>query len=151
MGAMLIDPQTYRRLCRARALLAADDAPARSVQQIAREVRISPFHFIRLFAAVFGVTPHQLRKRVQLERAQRLLAEGWAVTAVCLELGFSSLGSFSSAFKARLGETPARYRERALAARGTAQLDPPGCLSLLARLPASSVAIFEKRPGQDSC
>ncbi len=148
---MLIDPLTHRRLCRARALLATGDGPPRSVRQIAREVGISPFHFIRLFAAVFGITPHQLRKRERLARARQLLAEGRAVTDVCLDLGFSSLGSFSSAFKARLGESPASYRQRALTARGAAELDPPGCLSLLARLPASSSAIFEKRAERPSC
>lgn len=148
---MLIDPLIHRRLCRARALLAAADGPPRSVRQIAHEVGISRFHFIRLFAAVFGITPHQLRKRERLARAKQLLAEGRAVTDVCLDLGFSSLGSFSSAFKARLGESPAAYRQRALVARGTEELNSPGCLSLLARLPASSSAIFEKRPDARSC
>jgi AraC-like DNA-binding protein len=150
---MRIDPETHRRLCRAHALLAAADAPPRGVRQVAREVGISSFHFIRLFAAVFGVTPHQLRRRARLARARQLLADGQAVTAVCLEVGFSSLGSFSSAFKARMGESPARYRQRALATRGTADLAPdaPGCLSLLAMLPAWSSAIFEKRPERPPC
>ena len=68
---MLIDRPSLRRLCRARELLAVDDAP---VAAVARAVGISPFHFIRQFDAVFGETPHQHRTRVRLERAKQLLA-----------------------------------------------------------------------------
>jgi AraC-like DNA-binding protein len=138
---MLIDPHTFRRLCRAHALLTASDAPPRAVRDVARQVGISPFHFIRLFAALFGATPHQLRKQVRLERAQALLACGQPVTQVCMELGLSSLGSFSSAFKDQVGESPVLYQRRARALVQVPDalvrpLEVPGCLSLLAHLPA---------------
>ena len=64
--------------------------------KVAREAAISPFHFIRQFEAVFGVTPHQYRIGRRIERAKHLLAAGQhSVTDVCMEVGFSSLGSFS--------------------------------------------------------
>ena len=115
-------------------MLAQLDAPAPTIEELARELRISPFHFIRQFEAVFGVTPHQYRIQVRLDRAKRLLAmQRRSVTEVCMEVGFSSLGSFSTLFTRRFGETPSEYRRRVQ----TADL-VPGCLSLMARVPDRS-------------
>lgn len=139
---MLIDPRTFRRLCRARRLLTSEEGQALSVRDVARQVGISRFHFIRLFAALFGATPHQLRKRARFARAQRLLARGQSVTEVCMELGLNSPGSFSSAFKQHVGESPAFYQRRA---RAHVQAEP-GCLGLMAFLPETAFAISEKRP-----
>ena len=127
---MLLRHDGFRRLCRARDLL--------------REVRISPYHFIRQFEAVFGVTPHQFRIQARLDLAKELLARGeHSVTDVCMEVGFSSLGSFSTLFTRRVGETPSTYRRRIRAmivVPGSPFVDlAPGCLSLMARLPASVV------------
>ena len=140
---MLIDPHTFRRLCRAHALVSAADAPPQAVRDVARQAGISPFHFIRLFAALFGETPHQLRKRIRLERAQELLVRGQPVTQVCMELGLSSIGSFSSAFKEHVGESPLLYQRRTRAfvqvpAGLTRPPATPGCLSLMAFLPGWS-------------
>jgi len=135
---MLLDGEAFRRLCRARAQLSASDAP---VREIARRAGISPFHFIRRFEQVFGVTPHQLRIRARLERAQHLLARGeHSVTEVCFELGFESLGSFSALFHRRIGEPPSRYQRRMRVLVSVPGELPalafPGCLSLMAHLPA---------------
>jgi AraC-like DNA-binding protein len=91
---MLLRHEGFRRLCRARESLQQLEDPAPTVEVIAREVQVSPFHFIRQFEALFGVTPHQYRIQARLDRAMRLLAEGrFSVTDVCMEVGFSSLGS----------------------------------------------------------
>lgn len=58
---MLLRHEGFRRLCRARDLLREVREPSPSIADLAREVQISPFHFIRQFEAVFGVTPHQFR------------------------------------------------------------------------------------------
>src|SRR5262245_7370814 len=109
---MLLRHDGFRRLCRARDLL-REVEPAPSIAEIAREVGISPFHFIRQFEALFGVTPHQFRIASRLEEARRLLALGrHSVTDACMDVGFSSLGSFSDLFSRRLGETPSSYRRR---------------------------------------
>lgn len=85
-----------------------------STGEIAREIGISPFHFIRQFGAVFGSTPHQFRIRSRLDRARLLLATGrYSVANVCLEVGFASLGSFSYLFTRRVGATPSAYEKRA--------------------------------------
>jgi len=70
-------------------------------------VHISPFHFIRQFEALFGLTPHQFRIQSRLDHAKHLLAMGrTSVTDVSMEVGMSSLGSFSDLFARRAGATP---------------------------------------------
>jgi AraC-like DNA-binding protein len=142
---MLLKHEGFRRLCRARDLLRELREPSPSIAQLARELQISPFHFIRQFEAVFGVTPHQFRIQSRLDDAKHLLAMGHhSVTEVCLEVGFSSLGSFSALFTRRVGETPSAYRRRVRAMVQVPDIVPveltPGCLSLMGRLPPSAFA-----------
>ena len=138
---MLVSPAVLRRLVLARDLLREQDGP-RSIDDIARAVAISPSHFTKQFDALFGVTPHQFRIRARLDRARRLLAAGQSVTDVCLEVGFSSLGSFSDLFARRVGEPPSVYRRRAhvtvLVPAMPSQVVVPGCLGMIASLPASA-------------
>src|SRR5262245_16171308 len=139
---MLLRHEGFRRLCRARDLLREVHDPSPSIDDLAREVRISPYHFIRQFEAVLGVTPHQFRIQSRLALAKELLAPGQhSVTDVCMEVGFSSLGSFSTLFTRRVGETPSTYRRRVrtmIVVPGRRFSDlTPGCLSLMARLPVS--------------
>ena len=142
---MLLRHEGFRRLCRARDLLREVREPSPSIADLAREVQISPFHFIRQFEAVFGVTPHQFRIQARLDAAKCLLAAGhYSVTDVCMEVGFSSLGSFSALFTQRIGEAPSAYRRRV---RAMVQVPGyvsanlmPGCLALMGRLPPSAFA-----------
>jgi AraC-like DNA-binding protein len=140
---VLLRHEGFRRLCRARDLLLEDRECPLSIRELAREVRISPFHLIRQFEAVFGLTPHQFRQASRLDLAKHLLAAGeHSVTDVCMEVGFSSLGSFSALFTARVGETPSAYRRRMrpmVSVPGLVPVDlTPGCLMLMGRLPASA-------------
>jgi len=96
------------RLSRARDLLRDGEAHALSIDEIARRAAVSPYHFIRQFRALFGETPHQFRTRVRLEHAKQLLAADTPVTDVCMQLGYSSLGSFSMLFAQRCGWPAAR-------------------------------------------
>ena len=142
---MLLRHEGFRRLCRARDLLRELREPSPSIADRAREVQISPFHFIRQFEAVFGVTPHQFRIQTRLDAAKHLLAMGHhSVTDVCMDVGFSSLGSFSALFTRRIGEAPSAYRRRVRAmvqVPGSIPADlTPGCLTLMGRLPASALA-----------
>jgi AraC-like DNA-binding protein len=133
---MLIGPHTFRRLVRARELLGDDAHDALNVRAVAEQVGLSPFHFIRQFRAVYGATPHQFRTSVRLERAKGLLAAGAPVTEVCMEVGFSSLGSFSALFTRRVGASPTRYRQSVQVSGGLSPLVGPGCFDLLAELPS---------------
>jgi AraC-like DNA-binding protein len=142
---MLLKPESFRRLCRARDLLRELREPSPSIPDLAHEIQISPFHFIRQFEAVFGVTPHQFRIQTRLDLAKHLLARGeHSVTDVCLEVGFSSLGSFSTLFAQRLGEAPSAYQRRIRTTVQVAGVFPGelavGCLGLMGRLPAERFA-----------
>jgi AraC-like DNA-binding protein len=146
---MLLKHEAFRSLCRARDLLAVLDDEPPSIEAVARAVAISPFHFIRQFEAVFGVTPHQYRMQCRLDEAKRLLVAGrHSVTEVCMAVGFSSLGSFSELFKRRIGAPPSSYQRRL---RGLCAVPErlqrvvaPGCLSLLGQLPPAAFRSFRE-------
>jgi AraC-like DNA-binding protein len=146
---MQLRDDVFRRLCRARELLGQVHEQRLSINQIAREVQISPFHFIRQFEALFGLTPHQFRIQLCLDRAKLLLARGQhSVTEVCMEVGFASLGSSSDLFARRIGTSPAFYQRQArilVQVPGTfPQAFFPGCLSLMGCLPASAFRNFRE-------
>lgn len=95
------------------------------LDDLARAANVSRYHFARSFAAAYGETPMRYVTRRRIERAQDLLrSANLTVTEVCMLVGFSSLGSFSSRFRAMVGETPTMYRDR-WAAKGGPHI--PGC------------------------
>jgi AraC-like DNA-binding protein len=102
--------EILRRLHRARDFLHAHYAEPLAIPAIARVACLSPHHFLRLFRAAFGVTPHRYLVRLRLERAKSLLCAGRSVTGACLEVGFESPGSFSTLFRREVGVSPAAFR-----------------------------------------
>jgi AraC-like DNA-binding protein len=81
---------------------------------MAREAGLSTFHFLRLFARVLGVTPHQYLVRSRLRRAARLLADGdRPVTDVAFDVGFGDLSNFVNAFRRAAGVSPRAFRKLA--------------------------------------
>ena len=107
----LVHDETFRRLCRARDLLASRYHLPVRLDRAAQEACLSAFHFHRLYAATFGETPHDFLTRLRIERAKRLLLSGdMTVTEVCLEVGYSSLGSFSHKFHSLVGRSPSEYQ-----------------------------------------
>ncbi|GAA1939130.1 helix-turn-helix domain-containing protein [Kitasatospora viridis] len=84
-----------------------------TVDQLATEVRLSPAHFAELFRVETGETPARYRTRLRTERARLLLAEtDLTVTAIAVDLGYSSSQHFATAFRRETGETPSRHRRR---------------------------------------
>jgi len=106
----LLHDDTYRRLCRGRDLLAAEYRSRVLLRAAAREACLSEYHFHRLFRATFGETPHDFLTRLRLERAQQMLASQHTVTEVCFEVGYESLGSFSSKFRMQFGRSPVEFQ-----------------------------------------
>jgi AraC family transcriptional regulator len=81
------------------------------LSSLAREVRLSPFHFSRAFKQSFGMPPHRYLTSRRIERAKALLAERTlSVTEIGLGVGFSETSSFTAAFRKLTGETPTEYR-----------------------------------------
>lgn len=132
------------QLCRARDLLANFEASHASVADAASLAELSVFQFIRRFDSIFGETPHQFRTRIRITAAQRLLAQGHSVTSVCLEVGFSSLGSFSTLFTRWIGISPAAYRRTVSCSVYIPEWIPhaPNCLFWMGGTDA--LAIFKK-------
>ena len=92
---------------------------------LARIALTSEAHFIRTFRETFGETPHRYLQRRRLERAMALLRETERpVTQVCLDVGFSSLGSFSRTFNDVIGMSPTAYRAGWRTGAGTAGYVP---------------------------
>jgi AraC-like DNA-binding protein len=79
---------------------------------------LSEFHFLRVFARVLGVTPHQYLVRARLRRAARALAESErSVTDVALDAGFGDLSNFVRTFRRAAGVSPRAFRCAALGDR----------------------------------
>jgi AraC family transcriptional regulator len=101
-----------RRAVRAALWLEAHAAEPVGLEQAAREVGLSPFHFLRVFAAVLGVTPHQYVLRLRLAEAARLLADASrSITDIALDCGFADLSNFVRTFRRAAGVAPREFRK----------------------------------------
>jgi transcriptional regulator GlxA family with amidase domain len=106
--------QRNRLMLRARDAMDRAYAEPLDIPALARIACVSEAHFIRVFHATFGETPHRYLQRRRVERAMFLLrTTGRSVTDVCMDAGFSSLGTFSRTFRAIVGQSPAAYRRSA--------------------------------------
>jgi AraC-like DNA-binding protein len=86
------------------------------LEDAARETGVSPFHFLRMFAATLGVTPHQYLLRSRLRHAaRRLIDDDAAVTDIAYDIGFADLSNFTRTFHRAAGLPPLKFRQ---AARG---------------------------------
>lgn len=102
-----------RHLLRARDLIDRAYADELDVDTLSEHAHVSQGYFNRAFKATFGETPHQYLLSRRMERAKQLLRDtDLPVTEVCLRVGFTSLGSFSAAFRRFVGESPSAYRAR---------------------------------------
>ena len=102
-----------RRMLRARDAMDRDYALPLDVAELSAVACVSQPHFIRSFKATFGETPHRYLQRRRVERAMYLLrTSDRSVTDVCMEVGFSSLGTFSRTFRDIVGESPSQFRDR---------------------------------------
>ncbi len=102
-----------RRMLRARDAMDRAYARPLDIRTLAQIAHVSEAHFIRTFRASFAETPHRYLQRRRLERAMYLLrATDRSVTDICLDVGFTSLGTFSRSFHDIVGESPAAYRGR---------------------------------------
>jgi AraC-like DNA-binding protein len=84
-----------------------------SVSELAREAGFAVDHYTRCFVRLSGMTPREWRITIRLDRAQRLLAEtSLSISQIADLLGYGDVFHFSKQFKARLGHSPKRYRQR---------------------------------------
>src|SRR6185437_4289076 len=125
--------EANRRLLRARDAMDRTYAQPLDVPSLARIAFVSEAHFIRTFRSTFGETPHRYLQRRRVERSMFLLREtDRSVTDICLDVGFSSLGTFSRTFGEIVGESPTAYRS------GHGPIVAPHCVQLAAMRPRST-------------
>jgi len=102
-----------RRLLRARDTIDLRYREELDVPELARIALMGRAHFIREFKDAFGETPYRYLQRRRVERAMfQLQWTAHSVTDICMEVGFSSLGTFSRTFSAIVGCSPREYRQR---------------------------------------
>ncbi|GAB3270557.1 helix-turn-helix transcriptional regulator [Sinomonas notoginsengisoli] len=84
-----------------------------NVEALARGVHMSGGHLSRQFRQAYGESVYQYLMTRRIERAMALLRVGeLSVTEVCFEVGFSSLGTFSTRFSELVGVPPSVYRDQ---------------------------------------
>jgi len=121
-----------RRMLRSRDAIDRTYAQPLDIATLARVASLSEAHYIRTFRATFGETPHRYLQRRRVERAMFLLREtDRSITDVCLDVGFTSLGTFSRTFRDIVGLNPTDYR-----ARGEA-VQAPTCFTMAWMRPSS--------------
>ncbi len=133
------DTERISSLRSARDLMDRRFADDLDLSQMAAEAGFSKFHFARTFKDTYGETPANYLTRRRIERAKDLLrSANLTVTEVCMLVGFSSLGSFSSRFSELVGMSPRTF-QRAAAARGGPP-PIPGCFLMEWSRPSSGPA-----------
>jgi AraC-like DNA-binding protein len=125
-----------RHLLRARDLVDSRYAEPLDLEALARAAHVSPRHFSRSFRSTFGETPYQYLLTRRIERARHLLrTTDLRVAEVCVEVGFQSVGSFTTTFRRHVGMSPTAYRR---ANAGPSAAD---------RLPLCTVLAWARAPG----
>jgi len=105
-------PRDRRRAVEAALLLNDSCEMDLPLERVAADAGLTPFHFLRLFRNVLGVTPHQYLVRARLRRAARLLADdAQAITDIAFAVGFNDLSNFVRTFRRAAGVSPRAFRK----------------------------------------
>jgi AraC-like DNA-binding protein len=110
--ALAAPRSSFARVTRAVRCIESDPRMAHTVASLAAEARLSPYHFLRTFERLTGLTPHQFVLRVRLrEAAARLSRCGpRKVLDIALDCGFGDVSNFNRTFRAEFGRSPRVYR-----------------------------------------
>jgi len=107
-------PSVAARITRAIRMMEEGDPQPWTLQRLAAEARLSPYHFLRTFEKVTGVTPHQYTRRLRLRRAAtQLLAASSPILDIVMDCGFGDLSNFNRAFRGEFGMSPRQFRRDA--------------------------------------
>jgi AraC family transcriptional regulator len=102
-----------RRITLALRRIEADFRERLTLTELARDAAMSPYHFLRTFRALVGMTPHQFVLRTRLNRAAVWLRGSQAsISAVAFDAGFDDLSTFNRRFRRVMGMSPSVYRAR---------------------------------------
>ena len=108
------EPSSLARVTRVVRSIENDLEVPRDLASLAQIARLTPYHFLRVFEAVTGTTPHQYLLRMRLRRAAtRLRTERAKILDIALACGFGDISNFNRAFRAEFGVSPRAYRSLA--------------------------------------
>lgn len=117
-----------RQLLRARDLADSRYSEPLGVEDMARAASLSRGYFSERFKEAFGVSPHAYLLTRRLERAASMLRlTDYPVAYICVSVGLTSVGSFTTSFKRAFGMTPVQYRKEFPPAANRAQV--PSCVT----------------------
>jgi|SRR5580692_10359951 AraC-like DNA-binding protein len=123
----------YKRIVLAKLFIDRNFADNIDVDKIANQANFSKFHFIRLFKAICGKSPHNYLIGVRVEKAKKFLGDGISILDVSQQVGFESPTSFSATFKKMAGKTPSEYRNQLAVKRSAIHTNPlsaiPNCFA----------------------
>lgn len=110
-----------KRLSASRDYIADNYQAPFNLLNVAKYSHMSPYHFSRVFKQAYGETPNEFLIRLRVEKAKQLLiTENLSISDVCEQVGYMSLGSFSSLFLKQVGMAPTHYRRKLWALSGEA-------------------------------
>lgn len=121
---MELSTDIYQRIATAKIYIDDNYQEPIDLDRVSQQAFLSKFHFHRLFRRIYRRTPHQYLTWKRISRAKDLLSENKAVTEVCTEVGFESIGSFSVLFKKEIGFAPTYYRNMAWLKKQKAKEQP---------------------------
>jgi AraC-like DNA-binding protein len=111
---MPIAADVYKKIVTAKVFIDENFREPIDLDLLSREACLSRYHFHRLFTRIYQITPHQYLTRKRIGQARAWLAgKDFTITEICNDIGFESIGSFSSLFKKESGYAPLNYRHRA--------------------------------------
>lgn len=106
---LLNEPNNYLR--RLKQQIADKPEKVFLIDDMAQSVSISPYHMIREFKKVCGLTPHQFQIQCRVRKAQKLLEEGKSVTEAAIDTGFFDQSHFDRCFRKLVGLVPNEYKK----------------------------------------
>lgn len=102
-------PEQYQQVRQAKAYMERCYGDKIALNDLAKAAFMSRFHFVRIFQKIYGLTPRHYLRDLRISKAKQLIKDGKPITRVCLEVGYESLPTFSSAFKKCTGYSPRQY------------------------------------------